>query len=280
MSQMTNVIYLTTDCNLDCEYCYEANKRKAEGFVHFTLTEQQIDEFIVEIEKREGDAKCSTIVLMGGEPTMAMGAMKYFVEQCIESGKRLNKLYHAKITSNGLNLLSDKFYKEFFELLRSKEDYHHFGFTLEISYDGVGHDRRKKLNGKSSKEQIEQVLEKLNKDKIPFHISYTVHEENWDKLHEDAIRIFEKYPAVERIQFSIAFQMLDNVKLGLGMTLRQEYKPIMKEIYAHYGKPVCAFVCGECKQCDKSNYTGNRYLSPTKGIMTAKKRTEKQFDQF
>lgn len=279
MEQMTNIIYLTTKCNLDCSYCYEANKRKAPGFKHFNVTTEQIDEFVKELEEREGQVPQSTIVIMGGEPTLAINELEYLIEKIIESTKKMGKLYFAKFTTNGIMLNIPKFYKKFWDLVEYSTN-NGFRISLEISYDGLGQCERKTVSGDSSIDLVESAITKVDQDGKYYCISYTVHEKNWWLLAEDAIRIFERFPNVDRLSFSIAYQMLDNVKPGLGVAIYKEYTPIFRQIFEHYKKPICAFVCKECGICDKGNFTGNRYCSPTKGIMTAKKRTEHEFDQF
>lgn len=279
---MTNIIYLTTDCNLDCDYCYEAIKRHAPDFEHFKVTEQAIDEYIEELELREGKVPSSTIVIMGGEPTLAQQEFEYLIDKVVASAKKMKKEYHGLYTTNAILLNNPKFYKSFMDNI-AKADKHGFDIKVEISYDGVGHTLRKFPNGKSSKEIVENVLQKLTDDKHLFCISYTVHEGNYLNLCEDAIRIMEKYPSLDRLSFSVAYQRLDDeldVESGIGLRLIKEYAPLMKQIFAVYKKPICPLVCGDCRICSKGNYVGNRYLSPTKGILTAEKTTSKLFDQF
>jgi len=284
-TQKTNIIYLTTRCNLECEYCYESNKRNQPDFQHYEVTKKQIDDFIEELETTEGEIKSTTIVIMGGEPTLAITELEYLIESLLNSSKKLDKKYYATFTTNGVLLNNQSFYDKLLKLF-DESDEKGFRLELEISYDGIGQDLRPFPDGSSSKEIVESVIDKLTHDKRPFRISYTVSEKNWDKLVEEAILIFEKYPTCIKISFSFAFERLDQyLGDGVGFKLKKDYKSIMRELYKIYHRPICGLACGEgqeygCLECDKSTFDGNRYLSPTKGILTKEKFTECEFGQF
>ena len=285
MPQKTNIIYLTTKCNLECEYCYESHKRNQPDFKHYTVTEEQIDEFIAELEENEGDIQSTTIVIMGGDPSLAVPELKYLINAVIKSSKKMNKQYYATFTTNGVLLNNSEYYDQLLKILNDAEK---DGFTLklEISYDGIGQELRKYPNGQSSQKEVENVLARLKNEERPFRISYTVSEKNYDKLVEEAVRIFETYPTCDKLSFSFAFERIDmHLGGGVGFQIKDEYKPIMRELYKVYGIPICGLACGEgqeygCLECDKSTFDGNRYLSPTKGILTKEKYTEDNFSQF
>ena len=286
IKQKTNIIYLTTRCNLECEYCYESNKRNQPDFKHYSVTKQQIDDFVEELEITEGNVKSTTIVIMGGEPTLAIDELEYLIQSLIKSSKKMDKQYYATFTTNGVLLNNDEFYKKLLGIF-SESSKKGFGLELEISYDGIGQDLRPFPNGMDSREIVEGVISKLSNDKFPFRISYTVSEKNWDKLVEETIRIFEKYPTCTKVSLSFAFERIDQfLGDGVGFLLKDEYRPVMRKLYEIYGKPICGVACrGEdhdygCTECDKSTFDGNRYLSPTKGILTKEKYTEDVFGQF
>ena len=50
----TNIIYLTTRCNLRCDYCFEAGKREVNPVPQKDTTIERMDEFIAEIEHFQG----------------------------------------------------------------------------------------------------------------------------------------------------------------------------------------------------------------------------------
>lgn len=273
--QRTNVIYLTTKCNLDCDYCYESVVTKKEGFVHVDITTSQIDEFVSEMEINEPDVD-STVVIMGGEPTLMTDAFEYLIEQLVLSVKRNNRIFHCTYITNAVKFQEPRYYNNFLDLRKYAGDNGVY-VKLEISYDGVGHVLRTFPDGSSSKGIVEGVLEKLTVDGVEFNISYTVTEENWDKLVEETILIFEKYPMVQKLIFCYDYLRLDDylksqnlgydISGGRGGVLKEEYKPYMNEIYKVYGKPICQMVCDECGKCDLDLYVGLRNMIPEKGIL-------------
>jgi len=283
-TQRTNILYLTTDCNLDCTYCYEANKRNQEGFVHFELTEAQIDEYVEEIERTEGTVKSSTVVIMGGEPTMAHAQIEYVIEKMIQSAKKLNKGYYCTFTTNGIKLGNSAYYKKLMDLFQYANEN---GFTIipEISYDGkYGQKNRVFPNGTDSTEIVKGVVHKLNKDGIKFDISAVVTDLNHDKLIEETIRFFETYKnSLNKLTYSFAHQELDTAfGLGYSRQIMKEYRPYMVQLFKKYNIPICPLTCGAdaCTRCEKGNFIGNRYLSPTLGILTKDQHTEEAFSQF
>ena len=283
--QKVNIIYITTKCNLECEYCYESNKRNQPDFEHFTATYKQIDEFIEELERTEGDIQSTTIVVMGGDPSLAVPELEYLIAKVLESTKKMNKHYYATFTTNGVLLNNDVYYKKLLKVLDDSTK-NGFKFDLEISYDGIGQELRAFPNGKSSRAVVENVLAKLEKDKYKFCISCTVTEKNYDKLVEEAVRMLETYKSCINLSFSFAYERIDQfVGDGAGFEYAEKYKPYMRELYKIYGIPICGLACGEgheygCLDCDKSTFDGNRYLSPTKGILTKDQYTEDNFGQF
>lgn len=275
--QRTNVIYLTTACNLRCEYCYEKDSR--EGLPdQANLTFDKIDQFLEEIVSRESD-QISTIVIMGGEPFLRFDLVQYIVARTIQIPKE--KGWGISIVTNG-TLFTSKRIKEFKHLMdlcyRSKKTH----LSLEISYDGSGQEKRKWPDGSSSRPLVEKAIDTLSSEDIPFKISYVIHDLNYKNVLEDLITILERWPKVERLLIGYAYENLDSA-LGIpsaGQTLKNQLMPSLIEIYKEYNIPICGHVCGYCKICDRSRFVGNSYLSPTTGISYDKKNTEHKFQQF
>lgn len=276
--QRTNVIYLNTDCNLRCEYCYEGDSRTGlPDQVH--LTTEGIDEFLQEIAIREKNS-VSTIVIMGGEPFLRFDLVQYIIARSIQIPK--NKGWGISLVTNG-TLFTSKRLEKFKELLNlCKNSNSKTNLSLEISYDGSGHHRRKWPDGSSSLPIVEKCLDSLCEHSIPFKVSYVVHKDNMNNVIEDAIKIFERWSKVERLLIGFAFEELDNVsgEKMAGQNLRDKLRPYFKELYNIYKKPVCGVICGICTICNKTPFVGNSYLSPTTGISYDAKETEHKFRQF
>ena len=63
---MAHMLYVTTKCNLDCDYCYEQKDRNKLN-KHKELTIPEIDEYLSQLNKIEPDVQ-SKVVIFGGEP--------------------------------------------------------------------------------------------------------------------------------------------------------------------------------------------------------------------
>ena len=267
--QRTNVIYLTTACNLQCDYCYEGKKR--EGLEkQQPLTFDQVDECINEIASREANT-VSTVVIMGGEPFLEFNRLVHVFEKAKTLYMVDGKKWAFTITTNGTNILS-----EFLEVIQAYRKY--FIINFEISYDGSGHDRRVFPNGKSSRSIVEKHIFQLKKENFPFCISYTVHKDNHKNLLYDMVRILETMRP-EAISLSIACQELDDIGVSY-KTISKDFEPYAEELFRRYGIPICDAACKVCKSCDKSKFVGNTYMSPTTGLTYEEKDTQKEFSSF
>jgi len=277
--QRTNVIYLNTNCNLRCEYCYEISSR--DGLPdQIDCTYQDIDSFLEEICIREKNL-VSTIVLMGGEPFLRFELIEYTLLKSASLTKKKGAGWCFSIISNG-TLFSDKILTEYKELI-SLVSKNSVRVTQEISFDVSGQYRRKWPNGDNSVAQVEKGMQKLIDYKIPFRISYTVHMGNYNNIIRDCIYILEKYPKdyCERLMVGYAHSDLDS-SLGEGSVerIRKDFTQYADHLFEIYGVPICNHTCGGCGICKKSNFVGNSYLSPTKGITYADKKTLHSFKQF
>lgn len=271
--QRTNVIYLNTDCNLRCEYCYEHDSRVGLPD-QADCTPEKIDEFLNEINGRE-DGRVSTIVLMGGEPLLRFDLVEYTILKAAQLKK--NGGFGVSIVTNA-TLFTDEMierYKKIFRLGKVNSVY----ITLDISYDVSGQYRRKWPDGSNSKDTVEKAIEKLIKNNIVFRISYTCHSGNYKNLLEDCIYILERFPEIERLLIGYAYMDLRKV-IDDSFSVKPNFTPYAIELYKRYGIPICDHACSECGLCNKSNYVGNSYLSPTTGISYAEKETKSKFGQF
>jgi len=278
--QRTNVIYLNTDCNLRCAYCYESKSK--DGLPdQADCTPDMIDGFLEEISQRE-QGKISTIVIMGGEPFLQFELIRYTIIKAIEFVKdKKHSGWGLSLITNA-TLFTDKRLDQLKYLIDLGKKYK-TNLNLEISYDGSGHFLRKYPDGTSSKDLVEKSIFKLIDKGIEFKISYTTHAGNYKTVEQDCIEIFEKFKSKYflRITVGYAYQILDTVGEGIqyGKRLKKEFIPIANKLFKKYKIPICDHTCGVCKICDK-DFAGNSYLSPTTGITYADKNTEHEFQQF
>ena len=256
--QRVNVLYLTTACNLRCGYCYE---QKSRGKIA-NLSTVHIDQFLYEIKNREA-GRVSTVVFMGGEPFLAYPMLCYALKKMAEADHR----WGISITTNGTMM------GEIESIIKLCKP--NMSLTLEISYDGSGQDSRIYHNGLSSRDAVEKLLDSL---KIPFAISYTIHKGNYKHLLPDIILLCEKYKPT-KISLSPYCQELDEVT-GDYKKFMAAFVPYAEYITKKYGIPICDQSCRICGKCDKSNFEGNAYMSPTTDLTYQDQKTEKVFDIF
>jgi len=272
----TNVVYLNTNCNLRCEYCYEEDSRTGLDD-QANCTEEMIDSFLYEIREREGDLN-SCVVVMGGEPLLKFDLYEYLVRKA----STIPKLggWAIPMTTNSLLFLDEKLiyqYKEL-RLLVKKSNVHLF---IEVSYDGSGQYRRKFPNGENSKKHVERAIDNLVNNNVSFSISYTIHSGNHKDVVNDMIDICEKWPSCSKISLSFAYADLDSGRYpGYVNVLKRNLQPRLKNVFLIYNIPFCNLTCDLCCRCDTSKSVGNAYLSPTTGISYDSKETKKKFSQF
>jgi sulfatase maturation enzyme AslB (radical SAM superfamily) len=244
----TNVIYLTTRCNLNCEYCYEKKDRDRLNN-HFDSTEEDVAKFIdnlVDIEKDN-----ISIVLFGGEPFLRWDLIKFALKYKQDKYPNLNIWFST--ATNGIKFKSKTFLKEVKKYL---EKYPFL--TIEVSYDGSGTYRRVDNKGKDRTKDIEKALRNFEELNVPYRIRYTIHAGNYKTINRDLVEIILKYPHVERIVTSINYSEMDKI-LNIYDTeeIQNYFKPFAQGLFVKFKKPICGLTCELCQICDK--YDNNRY---------------------
>jgi len=269
MRNRVNVLYLTTRCNMECDYCYEeASRNNLPEQVE--VTEELIDRYLTEISYREF-GKVSTVVIMGGEVFLKPHLLKYVFNKMGE----IDHMWGVSISTNGTLIFDCELLNTIF---KDKKD--NISLTIEISYDGSGHFRRVFRNSKqSTKLEVEKSIDVMVKNKIPLKISYTIHKGNYNNFLYDMVYILERWgkdilaiklsPFKKELEDNFGINPID--KLGL----------YANRLYAKYKVPICNFSCNVCKKCDKSEFIGNAYFSP-KGdnIKYEESTTRKNFDKW
>lgn len=244
-SSATNVIYITTRCNLCCDYCYEKDQRQNLK-EQKDITKEEITQALEKVNKNNTSGSPATIVIFGGEPLLRPDLIDYLVLEA----KRINPNGFAFcLTTNGLYFLKEK------NAVWMKQILSNTTISVEVSWDGTGQLRRKTLEGKSSEALVEKALDVLEKVNVPITIRYTVHKGNYDSVVYDMIYCLERWKNIKKIQTSYAYTDLDSTKKPkeIGMENRDFYVGIFEK----YDVPVCQEVCDVCQRCvktDKANY--------------------------
>lgn len=240
--QKSNILYLTSLCNLKCEYCYQAIDNEK-----FQCTDKDIENFISEICAREGLQTVSTVVLFGGEPLLYPQRFFRALELLEAKTQETGKQFAISTTTNGLAFLKPEILEKYNAVISQLQNH----FTLEISYDGKGHDRRIYPNGKSSKTDTERVLELFNPKDIT--IRYTIHKGNYKCVFLDLVHL-QKYKKVILNYYESELDLHTDVS-----ALKAKIQRISEYFYTIYKTPICYANCELCKACNFGLFSGINY---------------------
>lgn len=238
----TNILYLTNQCNLKCDYCYQLQDRK-NSKVQF-LNENDVKEFFDELCEREKDIT-SVVVLFGGEPFLNEKMFYYILDYCDEITIKTSKKFSLSTTTNGLYFLDEEKRNYFLQRIDKLKN----SFSLEISFDGSGNDRRVYNNNISSTDDVKKVIKEL-KDKIPITIRYTIHKDNYKNALNDLVKLSKIN--FRKIVVNFYETELDKELGSSEETIKfKEYiKKRSQEIFLLTNMPICHLNCEVCKGCN------------------------------
>lgn len=178
MEDLLFTLWVTSACNLRCEYCYEGVEKPVEF-----MTKETADATLRFIAKtlESRNIKDCRIVFHGGEPTLNMEIVEYVVNKMKTDYSRFNTSFG--MTTNSYKLTDDtmKF------LVENIED-------LTVSLDGneASHNRnRVDASGKGSFENALENSLKMNKE-TELRVRMTVNTTNSDQLYENVIFLIEQ----------------------------------------------------------------------------------------
>lgn len=169
-------IYLTTECNFQCSYCYEEytknisiNKEKLKVII----------DFILDCEEKK-DTDTLAINFMGGEPLLKKDlifqAINYIKDRC-----KKKVLYY--MTTNG-SLLDEKM------IIWMKQH----NFFLRISVDGNEETHRKnrlQKNGRNDYKKIMENLKCVKRNGLMYSIRMTVAKNTLDQIYNNVTYFYE-----------------------------------------------------------------------------------------
>lgn len=277
---MPLVLYLTTDCNMQCEYCYEADNRELLKDKQQQLNIETVRAELDKIKDTASDGSC--IVLFGGEPFLNFPLMKQIID--------LNhNEYHDKFsfsTNTNGTLLTDEM------LTYLKEQMEYTPITVSISYDGHGNYRRKFKDGSSVTEIVESKIDLINSYDMPFAIGYTIHKGNFEinRIIRDFVLLFEKYKNISKIEVNFDAAELEPL---VGDATEHISLLLAKcvSLYKIYGKKICCYrlnssnrkehasaICLECGECNADDR--RIYVTDKNVIVKSKDENDAKFNQW
>jgi sulfatase maturation enzyme AslB (radical SAM superfamily) len=260
----TNVIYVTTRCNLDCDYCYERANRLSEGFSHKTVTSKEIDAFVEEVSVREADVN-SCVVIFGGEPLLRPDLVWELIDKF--KARKGSKVTFDLIT-NGTLITP--------EIAAKLKEYGN-AVQVEVSYDVSGQSRRIFVDGSSSDADVLDGLARLREAGVPYVISYVATTTNISNVLRDVVYCIVKLQA-HKVTLRWANTELQDAGIQLD-AFRKEMRPKFVEIFRWFGVPICEETCGICQRCDRS-HSGNNYFVPETGFIKQASYVNAGFSHF
>lgn len=266
--QSRNILYLTNQCNIKCDYCYQLKDRESSS-KHF-ISNEEIDSYFNNLVEREPN-QTSVVVLFGGEPFLNYSKMEYIFDLTDKITTSSGKRFNLSTITNGTWFLNENNVNKFLERISNLKN----TFLLEVSYDGTGHDRRKYSNGESTKEDVKSVI-KLLMNRIKLSIRYTIHKDNYKDCFKDFIQL-SKLP-IYRIFVNFYEQELD---LYTDVSeLKKDLKSKTNDLFKVFQKSICHLNCDECKGCNFSEFSDNIHYGLGKNEFIVKTEKAKKFNHF
>jgi len=178
----TNIIYFTSRCNLACTYCYEHLKDAEKN----TISREDLVSLADNTFKREPDDEQTFFILFGGEATMQWDNVEFFMDYAYSKKENIR----FNLISNGIRFLDDDFTNRFI----NNSHYRNGRLSIDISFDGMkGNSDRIYHNGKSSTEDMLQILSKLKLIAIQYRLRYTIHSSNIDVFVGDILKLIKYF---------------------------------------------------------------------------------------
>lgn len=171
---MLGVFWITSDCNMQCIYCYEGNDKKKE-YMSSNTVDKAIT-FLVENMAKKSD-KSLKIEIHGGEPFLAFDLMKYLVKTAKKSCEQENIELTIGCTTNATLLSDEKFHFACKEIQ-----------NLTISMDGnieTQNFSRPFKNGSPSYEIVDATMRKIIKERPEVRVRLTFTHETVGKLYDN-----------------------------------------------------------------------------------------------
>ncbi len=94
-------LWVTTNCNLKCKYCYEGNDKDGQSMDKDTV-QKSIEYMMTQYTEQEDSSLI--VQFHGGEPLINLELIKYTIEELEEKFKQNRNNLHFGITTNGILL--------------------------------------------------------------------------------------------------------------------------------------------------------------------------------
>ena len=223
-------LFLSSGCNLRCNYCYYSSGNKMKD-----LSKEQLDIIINYLVKNacikkisEQDSTIDVILTGGGEPTFNWKNFTYFVDNLKNKCKKYKIKNYFLLVTNGV-------------LSEQKCDYIEKNIDeIQFSFDGLPEFQnlnRKLKNGNNSFNCIDKSLNYFANSKRLIAVRTTVTPESSIKMDQITKFVFEKYPFICQLQLEpmdYAGRANENVSSKFNIDFVKNFIEIQKK----YGEKV------------------------------------------
>lgn len=202
-------IYMTTDCNFRCRYCYEDYKN------HYQLNEKTLIETL-EFMMNYGNKSKILLDFLGGEPLLKKDLIYKAVEYIKTNYPCREVKYY--ITTN-CSLMDDDFIK----FMKENK------FTVRLSFDGnreTHNLNRVAKDGISYYETILSNIQKVRKNGLPYSVRMTITQNTIPLMYKNICFLHEH--ELDNIC------MIMDVNLEFSEELFKEFKEQVKKIIEYY----------------------------------------------
>ena len=247
-----HLFYMTSQCNLNCSYCYEHLEHRPKHLPEPPLLKKLVDD----INKTDRPDEQTLFCIFGGEPMLEWKNCQYLMNYAYSQKHNL----HFNITTNGILLSKPKFFQSVIEYLEENPDIKQ-RVSFDISFDGVGNIDRVYYSGKDSTPDVLQAFKhiadynstKPPQEQIKWRARYTIHRSNVTGFAKDILRIAKTYGpdrVVTSIDESLAKNDNPEDKAKINWLLKEQIDFLRDQWRQDkLFSPVCHMFCDMCNSC-------------------------------
>src|SRR5579884_3412740 len=222
---------VSTDCNLDCQYCYY--RESLEGTrVRRRIASEMLDSFFAQFMDYVSDAKVASISWQGGEPTLAgLG----FFEQVVALEAR--HAHPGTTISNALQTNAVLLNDAWGSFLKT------YNFLVGVSLDGpqeVHDSRRMYRNGRGSFDHVMRGIDVLRRHAVAFNVLCVLGPHNVERPRE--LMRFYRQQGFSHVQLipEMDFQAMETEKPARFQITAAQYGAFLREAFDEWyqeGRP-------------------------------------------
>ena len=247
-----HLFYMTSQCNLNCSYCYEHLEDRPKHLPEPPLLKRLVDD----INKTDRPDEQTLFCIFGGEPMLEWKNCEYLMNYAYSQKHNL----HFNITTNGILLSKPKFFKNVISFLESNPEIKQ-RVSFDISFDGAGNLDRVYYSGKDSTQDVLKAFKHISdynstkspQEQIKWRARYTIHRANVQCFAKDILHIVKTYGpdrVVTSIDESLASKDNPEDKAKINWLLKEQIDFLRKQwIEDKLFAPVCHMFCDMCNSC-------------------------------